>query len=585
MEDTTAYIINKSYRNILIPTTLGTVAIVISMLVNVSLITYFEGADGLVVSSLFIPLLTIWGCIYEGLGIGVSSIFSKSLGKGLSEEGKIYTEKANTIVLSLSVLLFLGGLLFTCMFTPHSLGISKSLFIDTVWYARIMFFTTIPLVMNNYLLFLVRADSSQNISGISNGVQVVLNISLDVVFMGVLEMGIKGAALAMLVASSAALIITLCHFLKPSSILRMRFKIPDKGLIVTLSKYAMNTISDNIADMLLSIFVNITVLIVFGIEIASIVYIFNYILMFVMYWGMGIAYSVEPILCVYYGEHNNNAIKLITKKGLYSAIVVGVILSVVIAIFAEFIAVDIFNYEYPQLLSICVEAIRILCLSIPFYLINMMLVNYCQQLEKFKISLLLSLFASLVLPVFFISISILTNKPFIIWWSFLLSESIALTCWTIYMLHVKKKKNLDSILCLPIFASPFKEEIQCLIRKNEIESINDYLDNASRLLEHHHIEETIASHTLLAVKETISYAKETHLSSKGYIALRLGATHDGQIRLMVKLDNENKEMKQLNDKNLKDKGQRNYLHSLQNISSDFRYQRVLSFNTFDMTIT
>ncbi|MEG1983301.1 MAG: MATE family efflux transporter [Alistipes sp.] len=584
MEDNTAFIINRVFRRLVVPTTLSTVAAIVSTLINVLLIAHFTGASGLAVATLFIPLLTIWGCIYEGMGIGAVSVFTKNLGRGTIEEGKILVAKSNTIVLCLSVILALAGLLFSFFITAQTLGISQEQFNDAIWYARIMFISTIPMVMSNYLLFLARADSGQNISTLANTILVVLNTGLNILFLGVLDIDIQGAALSMLIASSASLIMILICFQRGKYTLKLRFMLPDGSAIRTLSRYTLNSASDNIADFLLALYINITVLVCFGLEVASIIYIINYILMFVMFWGLGIAYSTGPMLGVYSGEKNNTAIKMIARKGLVSALAVGIVLALLIAVFAKTIAVDVFNFEYEQLTAQCVAAIRWFCLSIPFYMVNVMLIHYCQQLEKFKISLLLTITSNLLLPMIFCTIAIATDVPAVIWWGFLPSYLIALLGWGVFMRIKKRREHLDSILCLPAYVSPFKVSMHFLIRPDEHHAIEDYQDMAAVFLAHHHVDASVTRRATLAMEEIIAFVEKTNQRKNGYTAIELGICKESGVRLLVKLDNEHIDIKNISKRNLYMWDDMLSLHVLQSLSTELKYQRVLSLNTFDITI-
>lgn len=566
------------------PTTFGSVITGASMLVNVLLIAHFTGASGMAIATQFIPLYTIWGCIYEGIGIGTVSIFSQKIGQGDIEQGKRLVAKSNMLVLLLSVILALVGLFSTFFVTAEILGIDNELFKDAILYARILFITTIPMVMNNYLLFLARADSAQNTSALANAVLVVFNIGFNILFLEFLDIGVQGAALSMLIASSVSLVVIFVHFWGRESTLKLRFLLPDRGTIRALSRYALNSISDNLADLLLALFINITVLVAFGLEIASIIYAINYLLMFVMYWGMGIAYSTGPMLGVYYGEHNNKAIKMIARKGVITAVAIGVALALLIAVFAKNIVLDVFNFEYEQLTSQCVEAIRLFCLAIPLELVVIMLINYCQQLEKFKISVILTLCANLLLPVICCSIAIALDIPAVIWWGFVPYYLLSLLGWYLFMRIKQRREGLDSVLCLPPSSSHFKASMHFLIRPDEYSAIKDYQDMATLFLEHHKVEASVIRRAILSIDEILAFAETTHQRKNGYTAIELGICKESGVRLLVKLDNDQIDIKAFHKRELCSWGDMLSLHVLQSLASEFKYQRVLSFNTFNITI-
>lgn len=585
MEDNTKYVINKSFRKLLIPTTVSNVAVVTASLIDVSLVSHYFGATGLTVAALFVPLFTLWGCIFEGFGAGASSLFGKHVGNNETVEGVYVVAQINMMTFIVTALLAMIGFGATFFVSPQLLGIDAELFNDVIWYGRIMFVTTIPIVMNYYLLFLVRTDSAAKTAAISSGLQVGFNIVLDILFMGYMGLGIKGAALALLIASIIALVVTIAHLRSKKSIVGFRFALPKKKRLKQIYPYSINAITDNISDFVLLMFINISILVVFGIKIASIIYIVNYIGTFLVYWSMGLTYSAAPIISVYFGEKNNKAINVMAKKGVMFAVIIGVLLAIVVSLFPNFIAMTVFNFEYPDMYALCDKAIRLFAIGVPLFFINAMIINYMQVIERFRLSFSIAIFMRFLIPMVVFSLALIIDNTDIIWYSFLLANLLTLIGWSLYLSVKKRKGEFDSLLCLPKSTSEIKANIYFLILPNEEKNIADYQEMIEMFLSYNNISETKIRRTTLVFEEVINYSNDTHQSKNGYIDIQIAITLDNDVRIMIKLDNDIIDINTITKTDVLSSDKMLSLHLLQSIASEFKHNRVLSFNTMNILIS
>lgn len=585
MEDNTHYVINKSFSKLLIPTTISNVAVVTASLVDVALVSHYFGANGLVIAALFVPLFTLWGCIFEGFGAGASALFGKYTGNNETVVGVNVVAQINMMTFIVTILLATIGFTATYFVSPQMLGIDTELFNDAIWYGRIMFLTTIPIVMNYYLLFLVRNDSAAKTAAISSGLQVGFNIVLDILFMGYMGVGIKGAALALLIASIVALVVTASHLSSRKSTVGLRFAMPKRKTLKQVYPYSVNAITDNISDFILMMFINISILVVFGIKIASIIYIVNYIGTFLVYWSMGLTYSAAPIISVYFGEKNNKAINVMAQKGVVYSIIIGVLLAIAVSLFPNFIAVTIFNFEYSDMYALCDKAIRLFAIGVPFFFVNAMIINYMQITERFRLSFLIAISMRFIIPLMVFSLALVLDNTDIIWYSFLLANILTLIGWSLYLGVKKRGGNFDSLLCLPKVASEIKTNIFFLILPNEEKNIADYQEMIELFLAHNNICEAKIRRTTLVFEEVINYSNDTHQSKNGYIDIQVAITQDDNVRIMAKLDNDIVDINTITKVEVLSSCKMLSLHLLKSLASEFNHNRVLSFNTMNILIS
>ena len=144
----------------------------------------------------------------------------------------------------------------------------------------------------------------------------VLNIVLDYVLIGLLDMGISGAAIATglgySVTAVAGLFVfsrkkSLLHFTKPA----FRFKVLASAATNGCSEMATALVTGIITMMF-----NWTMLHYVGEDGVAAVTIIMYVLMFASSLYTGYSYGVAPMLSYYYGEKNHEKLKKLVSTSL-----------------------------------------------------------------------------------------------------------------------------------------------------------------------------------------------------------------------------------------------------------------------------
>jgi len=144
----------------------------------------------------------------------------------------------------------------------------------------------------------------------------VLNIVLDYVFIGLLDMGIGGAAIATGLGYSVNAIVglfvfsrkkSLLHFTKPA----FRFKVLANAATNGCSEMATALVTGIITMMF-----NWTMLHYVGEDGVAAVTIITYILVFASSLYTGYSYGIAPMLSYYYGEENYGKLKKLVSTSL-----------------------------------------------------------------------------------------------------------------------------------------------------------------------------------------------------------------------------------------------------------------------------
>ena len=163
------------------------------------------GADALAGGGFVTPLFLILVGLGNGLGAGATSSIAKYIGqknKQKADNGGLHVIIL-TIIISLLVTVALL-LILNPLLNMMGAGSTTSYALD---YGNIMFGGAIFFVLPNAMYGILRAEGDVNRTMHAMAISGILNIIIDPIFIYVLDMGVKGAALATLLSSGLVIII------------------------------------------------------------------------------------------------------------------------------------------------------------------------------------------------------------------------------------------------------------------------------------------------------------------------------------------------------------------------------------------
>ena len=163
------------------------------------------GSDALAGGGFVTPLFLILVGLGNGLGAGATSSIAKYIGqqnKQKADNGGLHVIII-TIIISLLVTVALL-LILKPILAMMGAGTTTSYALD---YGYLMFGGTIFFVLPNAMYGILRAEGDVNRTMHAMAISGILNIIIDPIFIYVLNLGVKGAALATLISSGLVIII------------------------------------------------------------------------------------------------------------------------------------------------------------------------------------------------------------------------------------------------------------------------------------------------------------------------------------------------------------------------------------------
>ena len=397
MENQNTYDKPVTLRNILkfaVPTIAMSVFMSFYTMVDGLFVSNLIGTSALSAINLTAPVIQVVTAISTMLATGGSAVIMKKMGEQKPQEAK--EDFTFLILVNVVVGLVMTMLGYSLMETIFGgIGLSPDVANYCTNYLSSYLVFTIPiLLMNNFTLYMIASEKAtlSLVCSVSGG---VLNIMLDYVFIGLLDMGISGAAIATGLGYSVTAVVGLVMFSRKKSLLHFtkpafRFKVLASAATNGCSEMATALVTGIITMMF-----NWTMLRYVGEDGIAAVTIIMYVLMFASSLYTGYSYGVAPMLSYYYGEKNHEKLKKLVSTSLK---VIGIISLVTVA--ASFAAtkplVSIFARPDNSVYDLAVTGNRICTLALFFIGFNIFASGMFTALSNGIVSAILAFSRSFV---------------------------------------------------------------------------------------------------------------------------------------------------------------------------------------------
>lgn len=436
--------IPKLLTRLAVPATIGMIFNALYNLVDT--IVLGRGVGHLAIGGLAIsfPIQMIIMAFAMMIGIGAASAISRSLGAGNVEKADHIAGNAFLTIVILSTIMMAFGLTFLTPIlklfgaTPELLPYAQE-YMSVIFIGSIVFSSAVA--GNN----LIRSEGNAKAAMISMIIGTGMNIILDPLFVFYFNMGIRGAAIATIIAQFLSFIYVAHYFLSDRSTLKIlpHHLIPDLEIIKEIMTVGFPSFMRQVAGSFLAIVINNS-LSYYGGNIAISVYgIVNRVMMFILMPMFGTVQGFQPIAGFNYGAKKFDRVNEVIKSAIKRLVIYSTIGFLVIQLFPEAI-ISVFTQE-AEVIELGTEVIRIIMLMIPIVGIQIISASLFQSLGKAKPALILSMLRQtlLLIPLVLILPRIFDFGLFGIWLAFPISDGISTILSVMLLLKEMKKMNDD----------------------------------------------------------------------------------------------------------------------------------------------
>lgn len=400
------------------------------------------GEKALSAVSLIFPLQNLTNAVAVGFGVGVNACVAMSL--GAKDDDKVNSTATHGIILSLihGIIFIITGMILTKPFLNIFTNDKEILNLGYEYGSIVICFSF------GFLIYLVIEKLFQAVGNMTTPMILtilgaVINIILDPIFIfgkfGVPAMGIKGAAIATVIAQMVSFILGVILFRKRNggiNITLNNFKF-DKDIILRLYGIGVpSSIMMAMPSLLISILNGILVQ-VSQVSVA-VLGIYYKLQTFVYMPANGVVQGMRPIISYNYGANNKKRVRSTLKVSL---IVVMSIMAVgtLLLLFIPKEILHLFNAT-DNMMDIGIKALRIISLGFIISSVSIIYSGAFEALGKGVESLIVSLLRQLIILV---PLSVILLKLFNlngVWISFPISEIISAIVSIILM-----KKILNTV--------------------------------------------------------------------------------------------------------------------------------------------
>ncbi len=367
------------------------------------------GSLGIAGITIAFPLMLFIMACGMLIGIGANSLISIRLGEKKPEEAEQIMGNAVTLMILISLVVTVGGLVFidpllrvmgaSAAVLPYARDYTVIILLGTV-------FQTIGFGMNNF----IRAEGRPRTAMVTMLIGALINTVLDPLFIFVFHWGMKGAALATILAQLVSAIWVLHYFLSGSSYLkiRMRYLKLKSDIVLNIMAIGSAPFAMQLAAGLLTVIMN-RALTTYGGDVAvSAMGVVNSVSVLFLMPIFGINQGVQPIIGYNYGARKFGRVREALKLGIISATAIVTVGFLVTRLFPREI-VSLFNSQDAALIDLGARSVTFFLVFLPIIGFQVVSANYFQAIGKPKHAAFLSLSrqvlvlipALLILPRFF----------------------------------------------------------------------------------------------------------------------------------------------------------------------------------------
>ena len=229
-------------------------------------------------------------------------------------------------------------------------------------------FTIRILLIYNFSLYLIAADKSR-ISLICTVEGGVTNIILDYVFIGLFDMGIRGAAIATGLGYSITAVAGFLVFRNPRSMLHFQKPVFRGNVLFHAATNGSSELATSLVSGITTLLFNLAMLKYAGEDGVAAITIIMYVLMFVSALFIGYSYGVAPMISYYHGEQNHDKLKKLIAFSIRFVIGTSVLCTVV-SILGAVPLVCIFTRPDSPVYALAVTGSRLCSIALLFVGLN-----------------------------------------------------------------------------------------------------------------------------------------------------------------------------------------------------------------------
>ena len=403
-------------------------------------VSNFAGKAAFAAVNLIMPVPILLGALGFMLGTGGSAIVAKTLGEGKRQLANQYFSMLVLVAFVGAAVLAVTG---TVLIRPLALllGADGEMLGHCVTYGRIILISLPFFALQNiFQSFLVTAERP------SLGLKItiaagVTNMVLDLLFVGVMDLGVAGAAAATVISETVGGCVPLVYFLRPnSSLLRLERPQIAWRILGHACANGSSELMTNVSMSVVNMLYNIQLMRFAGENGVAAYGTIMYVNFFFVAAFIGYSIGMAPVVGFNHGARNHMELRNVFRKSLRLILIAGAAMTVLGLLLSGVLAKIFVGYD-GELLELTRRGFRIYCSSFLIMGFNIFGSAFFTALGSGLISALISFLRTLVFQVMAVLLLPLLLGIDGIWLAILMAEILALAVTGSFLIGKRKKYN------------------------------------------------------------------------------------------------------------------------------------------------
>ena len=401
-------------------------------------VSNFVGKTPFAAVNFIMPFLMILGTLGFMFGAGGSALVSKTMGEGDNKKANEIFSMLVYVSIIIGIIISILGIIFL---KPIALllGAEDELLENCVLYGRIILAALPAFILQmEFQSFFITAERP-NLGLAVTVASGVTNMVLDGLLVGVLPLGLVGAATATAISQLVGAVIPIIYFASnQGSLLHFtRFKFNSAALIKTCTNGSSELMS-NISMSLVGMLYNIQLLRYAGEDGIAAYGVMMYVNMIFIALFIGYSIGVAPVVGYHYGALNHGELRGILRKSLVIISIISVGMLGAALFLASPLAKLFVNYD-PALLELTVRGFYIFSFSFLFAGFAIFASCFFTALNDGLTSAVISFLRTLIFQIAAVMLLPLVLGIDGIWLSVVIAEIMAVAVGVVFLIGKRKK--------------------------------------------------------------------------------------------------------------------------------------------------
>ena len=437
--------VRKCFQHFLLPAITGMVIKSLYIVADIMFIGHSMGEDGLAAINIVLPYFSFMFAVAMMVGVGGGALMSIRFGEGDQEGGRRIFQQALTFVTlvmvsaTVATLIWLEEIVVAFGAQGDLIPMAKD------YVASLTYFAT-PYAVGWVLSNFVRNDNNPTLVMKAMIASASLNVVLDWLFMMVFKWEMFGAGLATGLAQLAMTGVLISHFWTKNCRLKLSFAVPDFRQIKAI-------LGTGLPTLLMEASVGIVILISNWVlySLGGTLYLSVYTVILNCLWLLGllvygVSQAVQPLISFNHGARRNDRILETINLGMMMIGAICLTFAGAALVFPHVIVAAFVSDASPEMIALGEVAMRLYGLSAIPMGFNVLVMTIYQATAHARVSSILSLFRSLLLP-----IAGLFALPWIVdgtyvWANILIADLIVMGASIVLLRHYQRRllQNIES---------------------------------------------------------------------------------------------------------------------------------------------